>query len=285
MKKIITLAAAGIFLLSLQTARAQKEVPPPTVPPLLGDQKPLATPETKEPAAPQEGQAGQAKPKGKAKTASKTRKKTTSKRTRKKTTASKKGASTKGHRAAKTKGPKAAPETKLPATEPAAPAAPLRPWPPRRPRRPPASTADPRKPSSCNPDERKKPMKFRVTTLLASLALCFALVTLSSATEQGFLLNGTHWEAFGYNLKVAYIKGVGNMADFEAKTGAGGQAGCISTALVDELKNKAVLQVVQEVDKYYKEHPGEKNCPVLEVILRASTKLCSQETSATPPKK
>ncbi|MGP8049023.1 MAG: hypothetical protein ACLPYB_00300 [Desulfobaccales bacterium] len=128
-------------------------------------------------------------------------------------------------------------------------------------------------------------MKFRVTTLLASLALCFALVTLSSATEQGFLWDGSHWKAIGYNLKVAYVKGVGNMADFEAKVGAGGQAGCISKALVDELKNKAVIQVVQEVDKYYKEHPGEMNCPVVEVILRASTKLCAQEPSATPPKK
>ncbi|MGA7577405.1 MAG: hypothetical protein ACLQUW_12190 [Desulfobaccales bacterium] len=128
-------------------------------------------------------------------------------------------------------------------------------------------------------------MKFRVTTLLASLALCFALVTLSSATEPGFLLTGTQWKALGYNLKVVYIKGVGNMADFEAKAGAGGQAGCISTALVAELKNKAVLQVVQEVDKYYKEHPEAKDCPVLEVIIRASTNLCSQQNSATAPKK
>ncbi|MGA9821339.1 MAG: hypothetical protein WBQ36_07065, partial [Desulfobaccales bacterium] len=104
MKKIITLAAAGILLLSLQTARAQKEVAPPAVPPLLGDQKPMATPETKEPGTPQEGQGEKAKPAGKAKTASKTRKKTTSRRTRKKTTASKRGASTKAHRAAKTKG-------------------------------------------------------------------------------------------------------------------------------------------------------------------------------------
>ena len=113
MKKIITLATAGIFLLSLQGASAQREVEPPAVPPMLEGQKPLAAPETKEPAAPQQGQAEKAKPKGKAQTASKPRKKTTSKLTTHKPRA---------HKAAKTKGSKATTKTKLPAAEPTAPA-------------------------------------------------------------------------------------------------------------------------------------------------------------------
>jgi hypothetical protein len=128
-------------------------------------------------------------------------------------------------------------------------------------------------------------MKFRGTALLAGLALCFALATLSLAAEKGFMWDGTQWKALGSDLKVAYVKGVGNMADFEAKAGAGGQAGCISKALVAELKTKTVGQVVQEVDKYYKDNPGKMNSPVLEVILRASTKLCSPESTAAPPKK
>ena len=128
-------------------------------------------------------------------------------------------------------------------------------------------------------------MKFRGTTLLAGLALCFALATLSLAAEKGFMWNGTHWKALRSDLKVAYIKGVGNMADFEAGAGAGGQAGCISKALVAELNSKPVSQVVQEVDKYYKDNPGKMNSPVLEVILRASTKLCPPESTAAPPKK
>jgi hypothetical protein len=114
MKKIITLATAGIFLLSLQGARAQREVEPPAVPPMLEGQKPLATPETKEPAAPQQGQAEKAKPKGKAQTAAKPRKKTTSKLTTHKPRA---------HKAAKTKGYRATAKTKLPAAQRAAPAA------------------------------------------------------------------------------------------------------------------------------------------------------------------
>ena len=52
MKKFITLASAGLLLFSLQGARAQKEVEPPAVPPMLEGQKPLAQPEIREPAAP-----------------------------------------------------------------------------------------------------------------------------------------------------------------------------------------------------------------------------------------
>ena len=67
MKKIITLATAGIFLLSLQTARAQREVQPPAVPPMLESGRPLAQPETKEPAVPKQVEEGKAKAKTKAK--------------------------------------------------------------------------------------------------------------------------------------------------------------------------------------------------------------------------
>jgi hypothetical protein len=107
MKKIITLAAAGIFLLGLQSAGAQKEVAPPAVPPMLEGQKPLATPEAKEPAAPQKTgeekvKTTKAKAKGKAKATRKTKSKTVCK---------KKSASK-------------ATRIKKPPAEPAAPAAP-----------------------------------------------------------------------------------------------------------------------------------------------------------------
>jgi len=122
MKKIITLATAGIFLLSLQGARAQREVEPPAVPPMLEGQKPLATPEAKEPEAPQQGQAEKPKPKGKAQTASKPPKKTTTTTTTR-TTHKKTTYTTRAHKAAKTKGFRATTKTKLPAAQPAAPAA------------------------------------------------------------------------------------------------------------------------------------------------------------------
>jgi hypothetical protein len=67
MKKFITLASAGLLLFSLQAAHAQKEVEPPAVPPMLEGQKPLAQPETREPAAPKQTDAGKVKPKAKTK--------------------------------------------------------------------------------------------------------------------------------------------------------------------------------------------------------------------------
>ena len=65
MNKVVTIAMAGIFVLSLQgPGRAQKEVAPPPISPLLEGQRPLDHPETsKEPAAPQKQEEKKAKPK------------------------------------------------------------------------------------------------------------------------------------------------------------------------------------------------------------------------------
>jgi hypothetical protein len=53
MRKLLTLAMAGIFVLSLHCpGRAQKEVAPPPIPPLLEGQHPLDHVEAKQPAAP-----------------------------------------------------------------------------------------------------------------------------------------------------------------------------------------------------------------------------------------
>jgi hypothetical protein len=76
MKKFITLASAGLLLFSLQGARAQREVEPPAVPPMLEGQKPLAQPETREPAAPKQPEAVKATPKAKATATAKTKAKT-----------------------------------------------------------------------------------------------------------------------------------------------------------------------------------------------------------------
>ncbi len=123
-------------------------------------------------------------------------------------------------------------------------------------------------------------MKFKANAAIFGLALCFALAAPGLAAEKGFLWDGTQWKSLSQDLKVAYIKGVGNMADFEVASGGAGRAACISKGFVDELKTKSIAQVVQEVDSYYKQNPGKLNSPVIEVILRSSTKLCPPETPA-----
>jgi hypothetical protein len=103
MKKLITLATAGLLLFSLQAARAQKEVEPPAVSPMLEGQKPLAQPETREPAAPKQPEPG-VKVKPKAKTKAKTKAKVC--KTPQKKAAAKKTIPNKPAKVAKTKGQK-----------------------------------------------------------------------------------------------------------------------------------------------------------------------------------
>ena len=88
MKKFITLASAGLLLFSLQGARAQREVEPPAVPPMLEGQKPLAQPETREPVAPKPTEVGKAKTTAKPK--AKTKAKATAEKKAQKKAAAKK---------------------------------------------------------------------------------------------------------------------------------------------------------------------------------------------------
>jgi hypothetical protein len=80
---------------------------------------------------------------------------------------------------------------------------------------------------------------------------------------------------------VGFIKGIGNLADFEVAASKGkGQAPCISRAFVDELQTKKIEEIVQEVDKYYQENPAKKETTVIEVVLRRCTSVCPPEEPA-----
>ena len=103
MKKFITLATAGLLLMSLQGARAQREVEPPAVPPMLEGQRPLAQPETREPVAPKQAEVGKAKAKGKVKAKGKTKTKAKAGKKASKKAAKKKVSHKKGAKVAKKK--------------------------------------------------------------------------------------------------------------------------------------------------------------------------------------
>ena len=118
-------------------------------------------------------------------------------------------------------------------------------------------------------------MKFRGLACVSLLAMVFALATGALAVEKGFLWDGTHWKDMTTDLKVAYVKGIGNMADFETAAAGSAPAPCISKAFVDELKTKTITEVIAEVDKYYKENPAKMDMPVVAVIMQRCTKLCA----------
>lgn len=127
-------------------------------------------------------------------------------------------------------------------------------------------------------------MKYTVKTWLTGLAILLALAGLALAQNQPEMWDGTHWKQFSKEIKVAYIKGIGNMADFEVAVSGKERAGCISAAFVDELKSKSIDKIIKEVDTYYKENPKKLDTSVVEVVLRRCTAVCKPKV-ATPKKK
>ena len=127
----------------------------------------------------------------------------------------------------------------------------------------------------------------KTVILVLGLALIFTLATGSLAQEKGqaFLWDGTNWAQVTTEGKAAYIFGIGNLADFERGANPPGRLGCISRAFVDELKSKTVIELVQAVDKFYKENPDKMNRSVIEVVLRQSTSLCPPESAPGGKKK
>ena len=94
-----------------------------------------------------------------------------------------------------------------------------------------------------------------------------------------FLWTGHHWQQVSEDGKAGYVFGMGNLADFEVAASKGRVPACLSGALVADLKSRTVMQIVQEVDKYYQENPGKLDTPVIEVVLRRCTKICPPETA------
>ncbi|MGQ9688662.1 MAG: hypothetical protein ACUVXF_07765 [Desulfobaccales bacterium] len=127
-----------------------------------------------------------------------------------------------------------------------------------------------------------------MTTKICLVGLALALVLAGAASAQAGkaeLWNGTHWKEFPKEIKVAYIKGIGNMADLEVAESGRDRSGCISVAFVDELKGKTIETIIQEVDKFYQENPDKATKPVIEIVLRQCTAYCRPKVAAPPEKK
>ena len=116
-------------------------------------------------------------------------------------------------------------------------------------------------------------MKLTVQVGLLVLVAVLVLAGGALAEEKGFLWDGNQWPQLSFDAKVGYVKGVGNLADFEAAASKG-KAACVSQAFAAELKTKTVNQIIEEVDKFYKENPGKLSTTVLEVVLMRCTKAC-----------
>jgi hypothetical protein len=118
---------------------------------------------------------------------------------------------------------------------------------------------------------------------ILALAAALILASLAQAQEKGFLWDGNQWPQLSYDAKVGYIKGIGNLADFEVASSKG-KGPPISLAFVSELKAKTVEQIIKEVDNYYQENPGKLGTTVLEVMLIKCTTVCPPGTPGAKKK-
>jgi len=115
--------------------------------------------------------------------------------------------------------------------------------------------------------------------LVAVGLLVGSLAAAAPAAETGkaFLWTGTHWQQVSEDGKAGYVFGMGNLADFEVAAAGARKGPCITRTFVDDLKTRTVMQIVQEVDKFYQDNPGKLDTPVIEVVLRRCTKVCPSE--------
>ena len=104
-------------------------------------------------------------------------------------------------------------------------------------------------------------------------------------TNQAFLWNGVHWQQVTTDGKAGYIFGIGNLADYEVAASKGRKLACVSQVFVDEMKTRTVMQIIQEVDKYYQDNPGQLGTPVIEVVLGQLTKSSPAQVPAGETKK
>jgi hypothetical protein len=104
-------------------------------------------------------------------------------------------------------------------------------------------------------------------------------------TNQAFLWNGVHWQQVTTEGKAGYIFGIGNLADYELAAAKGKNLAAVSRVFVDEMRTKTVMQIIQEVDKYYQDNPGKLGTPVIEVVLGRVTKASPAPAPAGETKK
>jgi len=86
-------------------------------------------------------------------------------------------------------------------------------------------------------------------------------------SQKASMWDGTQWKDLPQETKIGYVKGVGNLADYEMAA-SGKRAGVISKSLDQQWRDKNISIIVQEVDKFYQENPQKMSMPVIEVMLR-----------------
>ncbi len=107
---------------------------------------------------------------------------------------------------------------------------------------------------------------------VVSAVLIMVLSLPALVLGQATLWDGTQWKDLPQEAKIGYVKGVGNLADYEMAASRE-HVGVISQALNKQWRTKPIRQIVQEVDRFYQENPQKVTMPVIEVMLRCCSGL------------
>ena len=121
-------------------------------------------------------------------------------------------------------------------------------------------------------------MKFKGKIVLFALMVVLVMAGSAPAQEKAFMWDGNQWPQLSLDAKVGYVKGVGNMADFEAAASKG--KAVLAKAFSADLKTRTVNQIIEQVDKFYQDNPSKLSTSVLEVILMRCTTVCPPEMKA-----
>jgi hypothetical protein len=129
-------------------------------------------------------------------------------------------------------------------------------------------------------------MKAPVVLLVVGIIIGALAATAPAVdTNQAFLWNGVHWQQVTTEGKAGYIFGIGNLADYEVAAAKDRKLTAVSRVFVDEMRTKTVMQIIQEVDKYYQDNPGNLGTPVIEVVLGQFAKASPAQGPAGETKK
>jgi hypothetical protein len=110
------------------------------------------------------------------------------------------------------------------------------------------------------------------TGVVLGVVLILVLLLPALGLGQATIWDGTQWKDLPQEAKIGYVKGVGNLADYEMGASRT-HTGVIARALNDEWRTKSIGVIVQEVDRFYRENPQKMSMPVIEVMLRCCAGL------------
>jgi hypothetical protein len=112
---------------------------------------------------------------------------------------------------------------------------------------------------------------FGCAVLIAVGLAAWKVAESAQPSSEAPLLTGQVWQQMSPDAKVAFVWGIGNLAEIERARDGGmpTQGESFIPYLVRGLSGKPINEVVREVDAYYSAHPDQLKRPVVDAVFQA----------------